>query len=729
MALRCLLFCSDEGTAAPLREVLAGLGVEGKHCSEAVLAVEEVSNQPFQIVIIDWDLQPEAGMLLTAARERKASERPLTLAIVSDELSVPKALQAGANSILRKPILPNQAKDTLKTARDLLRARQDSAANAANAATAAQSAAAAAAAGGPTASGSTLSGSTLSGPTLSRPVATAMPGYAAQTGENPLRAGEFVQSGGQAPGRHFDTESEMQKSMAHAAAAEVDPLQELEPMAAAVQTEPQATTSPAEPADGRPRGLEWYLKRAGVAPAGPVAAAAPPAPAPAPAKPDLIGFDQTPSYSEPAEADTVEAGSLRPAPARASGLPKSLPRGLPKNEPRGEQETDEHGEHKEQKREAELFAYIDGAKADGVDEPAGEPQPGFRLGRGAIGWALALAACAVVAAPQAPWHPQVRAAWARGQRVVHGWLNPQLVTTPQAPPSHESFGRAGDEYKLPVAETIPDATTDPSQIRVTPVIDPTAKKPNDGTNSNQTATPDGASPPAATTGTPATPADPFQTPAGTAPGTQGPTNAPAGNPTNGPGTSTAAPGTTASPATTPATTPNSTASSPTVVAAPVTSAPASLQQPIPQRNAQVVVPSTVSGSAGASMPTSSGIPSSLQSQIASSTPDASGNKAPEAAMNAIEPVAIPEATERALLTEQPAVSYPASAKGQQGTVTLQVLVGRDGSVQDAKFMQGSLAFARAAIDGVKLWKFKPYMMNGRAVSVQVPMTISFKPGQ
>lgn len=111
------------------------------------------------------------------------------------------------------------------------------------------------------------------------------------------------------------------------------------------------------------------------------------------------------------------------------------------------------------------------------------------------------------------------------------------------------------------------------------------------------------------------------------------------------------------------------------------------------------------------------------------TPDASGSKAPESAMNSIEPVVLPELTERELLSDQPAVGYPASAKGQQGTVILQVLIGRDGSVQDAKFMQGSLAFARAAIDGVKLWKFKPYMMNGRAVSVQAPMTISFKPGQ
>ena len=51
----------------------------------------------------------------------------------------------------------------------------------------------------------------------------------------------------------------------------------------------------------------------------------------------------------------------------------------------------------------------------------------------------------------------------------------------------------------------------------------------------------------------------------------------------------------------------------------------------------------------------------------------------------------------------------------------------DGTVQDAKFLQGSLAFARTAIDGVKQWKFKPYLMNGRPASVQTTLTMSFKP--
>ena len=98
-------------------------------------------------------------------------------------------------------------------------------------------------------------------------------------------------------------------------------------------------------------------------------------------------------------------------------------------------------------------------------------------------------------------------------------------------------------------------------------------------------------------------------------------------------------------------------------------------------------------------------------------------------MQAIEPVVIPEAAERALLTDQPAIDNPASSTGQPATVILQILVGRDGTVQDAKFMQGSLAFARVAIDGVKRWKFKPYIMNGRPVSIQTPMTITFAPKQ
>jgi protein TonB len=397
----------------------------------------------------------------------------------------------------------------------------------------------------------------------------------------------------------------------------------------------------------------------------------------------LLGYDQPTTRSSP---------SVKPKSAEVrsfSSQPKPTPQGL-----------------QERKKEAELFDYM----AGGTGKSEEAPQPKSRLGKAAILGALALASCAILAAPQAPWHSQMRGLWTHGRQTVHSWLNPQPVTPPQATVAHEDFGRAGDEYKLPASETIPDATTDPSQIQVLPVVDPTAKKPNnDATNPGQPVglpgvtglTPSGAAPnsevqvqetqPAPSTGTPQ--------PAG-----------PTGVAVPTPSSSTISPPVSApphvdSPAAIPAAVPPSLTSN-------VSSVPA---QPAPPKKPQPH---------HASVP--GNVPSSLKSQLASMTPDASGNKSPESAMQSIEPVSVTEAAERSLLTDQQAIAYPSNAKGQ-ATVVLQVLIGRDGTVQDAKFLQGSLAFARAAIDGVKQWKFKPYSMNGRAVSVQTQLTMSFKP--
>jgi protein TonB len=657
MALRCLLFSSDAGTATPVLQVLAGLDVEGEHCSDAVATVEKVSHQNFQIVIIDWDQQPEARLLLTAARERKASERPLTLAIVSDDASVPQALQAGANSILRKPIMLNQVKDTLTTARDLLRSKQESAANAAQAA----------AAGASSGSVSTI------------------PHSIDSSKEKALRAGEFLHSAGTAPGRQFETDSYVHESLAPTSAEPVDPLRDLEPMAAAVATnvaeEKLAPTPPPPPPSNEPRGLEWYLKtRAGsTLPPSPERTSPPPAPG----KPELVGFDQP--YS--------------PAPAATSSneAPRSAPEVKP-NQPDIQEQRQE--QKREQKKEAELFAYIEGGSSE-ADEKS---RPRFRH-KGAIIGALVLASCAVAIAPQAPWHPNLRTFWTHQQQALRVWLNPQPATPTQAPVAHENFGRAGDEYKLPVAETIPDATTDPSQIQVLPVVDPTIKKPNSlGGNAIQL-------PPAdATAATPSDQAPPSGT---AAPESQAPPSAPESTqPSTAPAETSPSP---APPAVAQVVSAPQHSDPFTAAPPPVVSTP---PRPAPPKNQEQHTASTPAN-----------VPSSLKSHMASMTPDAGGNKSPESAMQSIEPVSVPEFNERALLLEQPEIAYPANPKAQPGTVILQVLIGRDGTVQDAKFMQGSLAFARSAIDGVKLWKFKPYVMNGRPVSVQTLLTISFKPVQ
>src|SRR5271165_6897792 len=191
MPLRCLLFSSNEEMVQPIWQVLADLGIEGEYCKSAVDAVEKVTTQVFQIVITDWDDQPEAGFLLKTARELKAAQRPLTLAIVSDNAKLPEALQAGANSVLVKPIRPEQARDTMSTACELLRAKvQPGAPQPAPAAQleAPQTVALAAAASAG---------------------AVPEPWPAAPAAEKSFRAGEFLQSPGSTPGGQFDTENEV----------------------------------------------------------------------------------------------------------------------------------------------------------------------------------------------------------------------------------------------------------------------------------------------------------------------------------------------------------------------------------------------------------------------------------------------------------------------------------------------------------------------------------------
>jgi TonB family protein len=689
MSPRCFIFCTDSAIAEPISQVLSGLGIEDEYGTEAIAAVERVASETFQLIVVDWDQQPEAIFILQTARERKAGERPLTLAIVSDDASVQKAMQAGANSILRKPIQINQVKDTLTTARDMVRARQ-------SAGKAMQAAAA----------------STVAAPPA--PAAPpALPEFSvSEPEEETPHVGGFVKSSASGTSTLFEAESEMQASIQQSEAQELTPLKNLEPVASALVKE-QYAEPPPPPSSNEPRGLQWYLnKRAAAAPA--------PAPAPAPppeatrqeepGKPDMVGFDQTATEWKDTDSNSLSA---EPAPS-------------------------EHQEHREQKAEAELFAYIESDKPKKK-----EPRQPIRLGKGPILTALALAACAVVGAPQAPWHPQIRSLWGRGQKTLHAWLNPQLVTPAQAPATHENFGRAGDEYKLPVAENIPDATTDPSQIRVTPMVDPT-KKPNNGAGTDPNLLPPTATGDQVVATTPNS-GDASQTPAGQTPAQgqgqgqspQGQSVPPADNPSqNGqpvPNSSVAAP---------PSGPAAGTASTAPVVVA--NAAPPHVDQPAAASSASASVSSGSTSTSvapvqpaapknsTASTPQSSSapsIPSSLKSQMASMAPDASGNKAPETALPSIEPVNVPEAAERALVTDQPAPAYPPNAKVQTGTVVLQILVGRDGGVEDAKFLQGSLAFARAAIDGVKQWKFKPYIMNGRPVSVQTNLTISFKPVQ
>jgi TonB family protein len=72
--------------------------------------------------------------------------------------------------------------------------------------------------------------------------------------------------------------------------------------------------------------------------------------------------------------------------------------------------------------------------------------------------------------------------------------------------------------------------------------------------------------------------------------------------------------------------------------------------------------------------------------------------------------------------------YPEAARlGRiQGPVVLDVRIGRDGAIQNVKWVSGRLVLANAAIAAVKQWQFRPHMVQGQPVEMQTKVTLNFK---
>jgi len=71
--------------------------------------------------------------------------------------------------------------------------------------------------------------------------------------------------------------------------------------------------------------------------------------------------------------------------------------------------------------------------------------------------------------------------------------------------------------------------------------------------------------------------------------------------------------------------------------------------------------------------------------------------------------------------------YPAEARRAriQGTVVLKVEISKSGDVEQIQLVSGHPMLAPAAIDSVKQWKYKPYLLNGDPIDVETRVTVNF----
>ena len=71
--------------------------------------------------------------------------------------------------------------------------------------------------------------------------------------------------------------------------------------------------------------------------------------------------------------------------------------------------------------------------------------------------------------------------------------------------------------------------------------------------------------------------------------------------------------------------------------------------------------------------------------------------------------------------------YPIDAKkaGVSGTVVLRAVIGTAGIVKDLQVVSGPDLLQQAAVDAVKQWRYRPYLLNGDPVEVRTTINIIF----
>jgi protein TonB len=80
-----------------------------------------------------------------------------------------------------------------------------------------------------------------------------------------------------------------------------------------------------------------------------------------------------------------------------------------------------------------------------------------------------------------------------------------------------------------------------------------------------------------------------------------------------------------------------------------------------------------------------------------------------------------------LLIKKVTPNYPPLARQAriQGKVILQAEISKEGTIQNLQLISGHAMLAPAAIEAVKQWRYKPYLLNGEPVAVETQVEVNF----
>lgn len=83
--------------------------------------------------------------------------------------------------------------------------------------------------------------------------------------------------------------------------------------------------------------------------------------------------------------------------------------------------------------------------------------------------------------------------------------------------------------------------------------------------------------------------------------------------------------------------------------------------------------------------------------------------------------------QESLLIRQIKPIYPhmAIVTRTQGSVVLQAMISRSGSIESLEVLSGHPLLVNAAVEAVKQWHYRPFLLNGEPMEVQTRITVNF----
>ena len=90
-------------------------------------------------------------------------------------------------------------------------------------------------------------------------------------------------------------------------------------------------------------------------------------------------------------------------------------------------------------------------------------------------------------------------------------------------------------------------------------------------------------------------------------------------------------------------------------------------------------------------------------------------------------VRVSQGVSQGLIIKKVQPPYPPLARQAriQGQVILQAEISKDGTIENLHLISGHPMLAPAAIEAVKQWRYKPYLLNGEPVAVETTVMVNF----